>query len=289
MSEEPIKPSWLKIRAPIDPRFGEIRRTTAQLGLSTVCDSSHCPNISDCWSRGHATFILLGNVCTRNCSFCAVRTGNPRGVVDAGEPERVAAAVEALGLRYVVLTTVTRDDLPDLGAGLIAATVEAVRRRNPGTRIELLIPDMQGRVDVLSTVVSSKPDVIGHNLETVKRLQGRARDPRASYFISLDLLKAVKRLDPSILTKSSLMLGMGEDRSEIIQALRDLRDAGVDLLALGQYIRPRGCSLEVVRYLEPEEFEALGEEARGMGFRYVASAPLVRSSYNAQQAFGAEG
>lgn len=282
MSEE--KPEWLRVRAPAGEVFERVREEARASGVRTVCDSSHCPNLGECWSNGHATFMLLGRRCTRRCGFCAVE-GGPCLPPDPQEPARVAGAVARLGLRHAVLTSVARDDLPDQGAGHFAAAVGELRRRCPGTRIELLIPDLGGDADLLATVVASRPDVLGHNLETVRRLQPAVRDRRAGYERSLEVLRRSKELAPGVLTKSSLMLGLGEEREEISMTLQDLREAGVDLLAVGQYLRPRGGRLPVARYLRPEEFEGIGREARARGFRHAASGPLVRTSYRAGDAF----
>ncbi|MBI0584029.1 MAG: lipoyl synthase [Methanomassiliicoccus sp.] len=277
------KPEWLRVRAPTGEGFVRLRALTRAREIRTVCDSSHCPNISDCWSRGHATFMILGERCTRNCRFCAVGHGRP-DVVDGGEIERIAAAVRDLGLRYVVITSVTRDDLPDQGAGHFSAVVDAVRRHSPGTGIELLIPDMRACRDDIRTVAEAGPDVLGHNIETVERLQW-VRDRRSSYGRSLDALRAIKEVSPGMITKSSLMLGLGETIGEVRMTLVDLREAGVEAIAIGQYIKPRNCDLEVREYVRPEVFRSLGQEAKVMGFRHVASAPLMRSSFNAHTLF----
>jgi lipoic acid synthetase len=281
------KPEWLKVRAPIGDGFDRVRSVTRHGGLRTVCDSSHCPNIGDCWSRGQATFMILGEVCTRNCAFCAVRTGAPLPV-DEDEPRRVAAAVCELNLRHVVVTSVTRDDLPDQGAGHFARVVGAIREACPSTTVELLVPDMGASTEHLTTVVRARPEVLGHNIETVERLQG-VRDHRASYETSLRTLRTVKEIDPTMLTKSSLLLGLGEERQEVLRTLADLRSIGVDAITMGQYLKPRNGRLEVNEFVTPELFHDLGVVATGMGFRYVASAPLVRSSLNAHEIFGTEG
>jgi lipoic acid synthetase len=272
------KPEWLKVRAPTGEHFAEVRELTRRRDLKTICDSSHCPNISDCWSRGHVTFLILGRRCTRRCAFCAVEQGPPEPP-DPEEPERIAAAVSELGLRNVVITSVTRDDLPDQGAGQYRAVVEAVRATSPDARIELLVPDMGSSTQDIGTIVKARPDVLGHNIETVRRLQ-TVRDRRSSYEISLGTLRTIKRLDPSMVTKSSLMLGLGELYQEVVEALWDLRAAGTDLVAIGQYLRPRNGRLEVQEYVPPETFRRLAEEAQDMGFLHVASAPLIRSSYS---------
>lgn len=275
------KPEWLRVRAPTGEGFATVREVTRKSGLHTVCDSSHCPNISECWSRGHATFMILGTRCTRHCAFCAVEHGEPMPV-DAGEPERVAAAARDLGLRHVVVTSVTRDDLPDQGAGHFKAVVQAIRMLSPDTSVELLIPDLQERRDDLRTVAEARPDVLGHNIETVRRLQ-RVRDPRCSYGRSLRVLEMMSEMAPGAVIKSSLMLGLGEKVEEVMETLEDLRRAGVVAVTMGQYLRPGNGRLPVHEYVRPEVFTELGSAARSMGFRHVASAPLVRSSFNAHE------
>lgn len=278
------KPEWLRVRAPVGEGFGKVRELSRTCGLRTVCDDAQCPNISECWSRGHATFLIMGPSCTRSCRFCAIEHGGP-SPLDPSEPERVGRAVRTLGLRHAVITSVTRDDLPDHGAGHFARVVEEVRRQSPGARVELLIPDMEASTDLLSVVVSSGPDIIGHNLETVRRLQPEVRDRRCSYERSLETLAKVKMLDPPMITKSSLMLGLGEAEDEVLASLDDLRRSDVDAITMGQYLRPRGGPLEVSEYILPGAFERLGAAARRKGFRSVASAPLVRSSFHAPELF----
>jgi len=275
------KPEWLKVRASTGEDFARVREAARRNDVHTVCDSSRCPNISDCWSRGHATFMILGSRCTRNCAFCAVEHGAPEAV-DPGEPERIAVAVRELGLGHVVVTSVARDDLPDQGSYQFREVVEAVRAQSPGTSVELLVPDMQGSREALRTVAQARPDVLGHNVETIERLQG-VRDRRNSYRRSLDVLKAMAELAPRAVVKSSLMLGLGETKEEVLSTLRDLREAGVEAVTMGQYLRPANGRLPVVEYVRPEGFLELGREARAMGFRHVASGPLVRSSFNAHE------
>lgn len=277
------KPPWLRIKAPTADGFERTRRILSEKRVSTVCDASHCPNSSECWSGGHATFLILGKVCTRSCRFCAVESGDPRGVVDEEEPTRIADAVGALGLNHAVVTSVTRDDLRDFGAAQFSEVVGRMRGTNPTTGIELLIPDLQGDESAIARVVSSRPDVIGHNLETVRRLQPVVRDPMADYAVSLRVLKRIKDLDEGILTKSSMMLGLGETRAEVIEAMHDLRVAEVDALTLGQYLRPSKVNVEVREYVSPEEFGRLRTEALSIGFGHVASGPFVRSSYRASE------
>lgn len=279
------KPSWIRVQAPGGENYVHIKETLRERGLHTVCEEARCPNLGECWRGGTATFMLLGDTCTRACAFCAVKTGNPKGVVDAGEPEKVAAAVGALKLRYVVLTTVDRDDLADGGAAHYAATVRAIRAHDANVRIEVLTGDFQGNEASLRTVLASEPDVFAHNLEVVERLSSVARDRRATYATSLEVLAAVKRLAPSRLTKSSLMVGLGETEAELIASMRDLRAAAVDFLTIGQYLRPTPLHLPVVEFVEPATFERLRSIGMELGFRYVASGPLVRSSYKAAEHF----
>ena len=277
------KPEWLKVRLPSGEGYQRVRDTLKGLRLHTVCEEARCPNVAECWGGGTATVMLLGETCTRGCRFCAVKTGNPRGIVDLEEPEHVAQAVARLGLRYVVLTSVNRDDLPDGGAGHFAQTVRAIKRRSPSIRVETLIPDYEW--DALATLAASDPEVIAHNLETVERLTPAVRDRRAHYRKSLRVLEAAKRLAPRSFTKSSLMLGLGEMDEEVRQAMRDLRSVGVELLTLGQYLRPTSWHLPVAEYVEPARFEAWRREGEALGFRYVAAGPLVRSSYRAGEYF----
>lgn len=272
------KPPWLRTKVVL-PSGIRVRGALDCCGLRTVCDSSRCPNLGECWGNGHATFMILGGRCSRSCHFCAVPSGKPLEV-DLGESERVSEAVSRLGLRHTVITSVTRDDLPDGGAGIFADTVRRIRWNNPGTIIELLIPDLQGDRQALETILEAAPDVLGHNLETVRSLQW-IRDRRASYDRSLGVLSMAKEISPQTVTKSSLMLGLGEEREEVEDTFRDLLEAGVDLLTLGQYIPPKGSGLPLRRYVPPEEFEDLGMIAREMGFKGVRSGPLVRSSYDA--------
>ncbi len=279
------KPSWIRVQAPGGENYVHIKETLRERGLHTVCEEARCPNLGECWRGGTATFMLLGDTCTRACAFCAVKTGNPKGVVDAGEPEKVAAAVGALKLRYVVLTTVDRDDLADGGAAHYAATVRAIRAHDANVRIEVLTGDFQGNEASLRTVLASEPDVFAHNLEVVERLSSVARDRRATYATSLEVLAAVKRIAPSRLTKSSLMVGLGETEAELIASMRDLRAAAVDFLTIGQYLRPTPLHLPVVEFVEPATFERLRSIGMELGFRYVASGPLVRSSYKAAEHF----
>jgi lipoyl synthase len=279
--ENPVlaKPSWLRVRAPVSPGYRETQAIVRALGLRTVCEEAQCPNIGECWQKKHATLMIMGDVCTRACAFCNVRTGLP-GPLDPSEPERVADAVAKLDLDHVVITSVDRDDLDDGGAAHFAAVVAAVRERAPQTTIELLIPDFLRKEGALERVLAARPDVINHNLETVPSLYLRIR-PGARYFHSLRLLQRVKEHDPSLFTKSGIMVGLGESRDEVQQVMDDLRSANVDFLTIGQYLAPTRKHAEVKRYVPPDEFEALQRLALGKGFLMVAASALTRSSYHA--------
>jgi len=279
------KPPWLKRRIPSGATYQEIQRLLRSSRLHTVCQEACCPNLGECFSQGTATFLILGDRCTRNCRFCAIGHG-PSGPPDPEEPSRVADAVKAMGLQYVVITSVTRDDLPDGGAALFAETIRAVREKRPGAQVEVLIPDFQGNVEALRTVVEARPDVLNHNVETVSRLYFAVR-PGAVYERSMDLLRQVKVLDPAIPTKSGLMLGLGERVDEVRRTLQDLLDAGCRILTLGQYLQPSKDHVAVARFVPPEEFDAWKETALQMGFAEVASGPFVRSSYHAKELFQA--
>ena len=272
-------PPWLKVRAPGGPGFAETMATVRELGLHTVCQEARCPNIGECWGHRTATFMLLGDTCTRNCGFCAVTHGRPRAV-DPGEPVRVASAIARLGLRHVVVTSVNRDDLPDGGAAHFAATARAIERLVPACRVEVLVPDFQGNLASVAEVVASPIDVFNHNLETVPRLYRRVR-AGARYERSLAVLEAARRRGERLLTKTGLMLGLGETQDELVSVFADLRGIGCDILTLGQYLRPSAEHLPVERYVPPEEFAALRTEALVLGFRHVEAGPLVRSSYHA--------
>jgi len=274
------RPPWLKVRL---EDWGSFRRTEEVVevhGLHTVCHSAHCPNIAECWSRGTATLMLLGNTCTRRCGFCAVKSGAPRAF-DPHEPRRVAEAVKALGLRFAVLTSVARDDLPDGGAWVFAESIREIRRLAPGVGVEVLIPDLQGRDEHLDVVFEARPDVLNHNVETVPRLQRRVR-PSASWDRSLYVLS--RAAGSGLVAKSGLMLGLGETNDEVREALAGLRAKGVDIVTIGQYLAPDADHLPVERYATPEEFAELAERARELGFVHVESGPLVRSSYHAERA-----
>ena len=279
------KPDWLRVHPPGGESYARLKSLLRGLDLHTVCEEAHCPNVWECWGGGTATVMLMGDVCTRGCRFCAVKSGNPRGLLDAEEPRKVAEALTDLDLTYVVLTSVDRDDLPDGGASHFARTIRAIKDRDPAILVEALIPDFRGDLDAVRTVVEARPDVLDHNLETVRRLQAVARDPRATYEQSLAVLRGAKAMRPALFTKSSLMLGLGETREEVLEAMRDLRANGVDLLTLGQYLRPSGWHLPVREYVPPEAFDELRETGKALGFAYVAAGPLVRSSYRAGELF----
>lgn len=277
MKEGP-KPSWLRVRLPSGPEYMRVNSTLRALKLNTVCVEAMCPNISECWSHGTATIMILGDTCTRSCKFCAVKSGNPGGLIDPDEPRRVAEAVKRLGIRYAVITSVTRDDLRDGGASVYAETIRRIKEES-GALVEALIPDFNNDVESIRLVVESGPDVVGHNLETVRRLTPEVRDPRAGYEKSLRTLQIVKELNPRVFTKSSLILGLGESEEEVVESMADLRRVGVDILTLGQYLRPTKAHLPVKEYVHPSKFERLRRIGEELGFLYVASGPLVRSSY----------
>ncbi|ABO08826.1 lipoyl synthase [Pyrobaculum calidifontis] len=278
-------PSWIRVKAGDYGRIVAVREAVFAAGVHTICEEAHCPNIFSCWGEGTATFLILGDVCTRACKFCAVKTGDPRGFVDPTEPARVAEAVAKLGLRYVVITSVDRDDLPDGGASQFASVVKAVKARAPWAKVEVLTPDFGGSAEAVASVVEAGPDVYAHNLETVRRLTPLVRDRRASYDVSLRVLKMAKEL--GAVTKSGLMVGLGETFDEVLEALSDLRRVDVDIVTIGQYLKPRGHKrfLEVQRWVPPEEFEKYREAAEAMGFKAVVAGPLVRSSYKAHEAY----
>lgn len=278
------KPSWLKVKQVHGERLYALKRTVRQAHLHTVCEEAKCPNISECWNGGTATFMVLGDVCTRACRFCHVKTGNPEGLLDPLEPLHLAETIAAMELDYAVITMVNRDDLPDFGAAHLVACIEAVRRRTPATRVELLAGDFRGAEEPLRRVLGAGLDVFAHNLETVRRRTPRVRDARAGYDQSLRVLENAKRMGVGY-TKSALMLGVGEERDEVEQALRDLRAVGVDIVTLGQYLRPTKMHLKVHRWVAPEEFAEWERFAREIGFLAVASGPLVRSSYRAGELF----
>ena len=275
------KPEWLTVNPPKGRSYENLKELFGKLSLHTVCEEAHCPNVHECWGGGTATLMLMGEVCSRACRFCMVTPGKPQGVLDELEPENVSLALSQMGLSYVVLTSVDRDDLQDGGAAHFARTIRMVKERNPGMLIEVLIPDFQGDVCDLKRVVEAGPDVIAHNIETTLSLTPMVRDPRAHYWQSLSVLRNVKKLSRHVYTKSSIMVGLGESEEEVTQAMTHLRQADVDFLTVGQYLRPSARHLKVVEYVKPEQFRAYREIGEGLGFRYVASGPLVRSSYRA--------
>lgn len=274
------KPPWLRVRLPNGAKYRDVMDIVTSHKLSTVCAESKCPNIAECWESGTATLMLMGSVCTRACKFCSVNTGNPKGWLDPMEPANVANAVALMGLKYVVLTSVDRDDLPDLGAGHYAACIRAIHQRMPETAVEALTPDFQGDHALVATVLDAGLDTFAQNLETVKRLTHPVRDPRAGYEQTLDVLKFAKQHAPNVITKTSLMLGLGETFDEIGETLRDARAAGCRIFYAGQYLQPSARHLPVARFLEPAEFDRVRDLAYAAGFGFVASAPLVRSSYH---------
>ena len=277
------KPDWLRVTIPSGGVFGEVRKIVKEHRLHTVCEEAMCPNIGECWSRGTATFMLMGHICTRACKFCAVDTGNPMGKLDLDEPASVADSVRLMGLKYVVLTSVDRDDLPDGGAYHFAKTVQAIKGVNPETKVEALTPDFGGNPACVELVLDSGVDVYAQNLETVRRLTRGVRDIRASYDTTLSVLAQAKKVRPDVITKTSIMLGLGETRDELLETMQDLRAANVDVLTFGQYLRPTQHHLPVERYVTPAEFDELREIGLSLGFLEVVSGPLVRSSYKAEQ------
>jgi len=277
------KPAWLRAKMPSGHGYSKTRNIVHEHRLSTVCEESMCPNIGECWNAGTATIMVLGSVCTRACRFCAVDTGNPKGWLDAEEPLNTGKAVKLMGLKYVVITSVDRDDLPDGGAAHYAACVREIKRLNPGTAVEALTPDFNGRHELVEAVVDSGLDVFAQNVETVRRLTHPVRDPRAGYEQTIDVLRHAKAHRPDVLTKTSLMLGLGERDTEILETMDDLRAANVDILTLGQYLRPTPNHLVVDRYVTPAEFEAYRVEGLERGFVEVVAGPMVRSSYRAEQ------
>ncbi len=274
------RPPWLRVKFFGGSNYQELKRIMRTLGLHTVCESARCPNMGECWEHRTATFMILGNICTRACGFCAVPSGRPLGPPDADEPRRVAEAVEKMGLRYAVVTSVNRDDQPDGGASIFARTIQQIRRRVPGCKVEVLIPDFRGVWSALDTVVAARPDVLNHNTETVPRLYRRVRKG-AVYERSLELLRRAKALAPAMPTKTGLMLGLGEAREEVLAAMQDLVAQGTDILTLGQYLQPTREHLPVVRFVHPDEFAEYKRLGEAMGFKHVEAGPLVRSSYHA--------
>ena len=280
----PRKPDWIRVKAPTGHGVAETRGLMRRLGLATVCEEAACPNIGECWTKKHATVMILGDTCTRACAFCNVKTGMPRAV-DPLEPEHVAVAAAELGLEHIVITSVDRDDLPDGGAAQFVKVIEALRRNTPGTTIEILTPDFRNKAEAaVESIVAARPDVYNHNLETVPRLYPTIR-PGARYYASLRLLESVKRHDPSIFTKSGIMLGLGEERLEVHQVMDDMRSADIDFLTMGQYLQPTPRHAKVADFVTPKAFDAFAAIARAKGFLLVASSPLTRSSYHAGDDF----
>jgi lipoic acid synthetase len=274
------RPPWIRVRAPEGESYNWLKRLMRAKELHTVCEEAHCPNIGECWGNRTATFLILGDTCTRNCHFCDVNTGRP-GPLDPGEPERVAQAVRAMGLKHVVITSVDRDDLPDGGASVFAAVIRRIRELQPGCTVEVLIPDFRGEIEALQAVMDARPEILNHNMETVPRLFPTIQ-PQCRYGWSLDTLRNAKALWSEAVTKSGLMVGLGETADEILEVMRDLRNVDVDILTVGQYLQPSREHARIVRYYEPEEFVMFKERGYEMGFLWVESAPLVRSSYNAE-------
>ena len=286
MEQKLIKPEWLKIKLTTTDNFSNIKQTLKKHNLHTVCESAHCPNISECWNGGTATFMLMGDTCTRGCKFCAVKTGNPMKQLDKEEPRKLAEALAEIKLfDYVVLTSVNRDDLEDQGSSHFAKCIKEIKKAYPGIIVEVLIPDFRGDIGLLKKIVDAKPEVIAHNIETVERLQRKVRDVRANYKQSLGVLENIKKMNPKIYTKSSIMLGLGEEDEEVIQSMKDLRKINADILTIGQYLRPTDWHLAIERFVAPEKFEYFKQKALELGFLYCASGPFVRSSYKAGELF----
>lgn len=280
------KPEWLKIKILYNEKYNEVKEVVSSYKLHTVCQEAHCPNISECWSSGTATFMIMGDVCTRACKFCSVKTGNPMKRLDSEEPMRLVEGIKRLKIfDYVVLTSVDRDDLEDYGARHFALCISEIKNKIPNIIVEALIPDFRGREDCINKIAEPNPDVIAHNIETVERLQKKVRDVRANYLQSLNVLQKVKKINGNIYTKSAIMLGLGEKDEEVIESMKDLKDSGVDILTIGQYLRPSEQHLEVVSYIKPEKFDFFKNKASEMGFLYCASGPFVRSSYKAGELF----
>ncbi len=279
------KPEWLRVKMPSGPAYHNLQRLMRTKALHTVCEEAVCPNIGDCWGRGTATFLLMGDTCTRSCGFCHIRTGRPTRL-DAEEPRRVAEAVQSMGLKHAVLTSVNRDELPDGGAHIFARSIELIHQQVPGCSVEVLIPDFKGDADALRTVMDAHPEILNHNVETVPRLYRTVR-PQAIYPRSLRVLKMAREINPTAVTKSGIMVGLGETWDEVVQVMQDIRAQEVNILTVGQYLRPTPYHLPVMHYWHPDEFSRLFEEGMAMGFSRVQSAPLVRSSYHADEQVGA--
>jgi lipoic acid synthetase len=281
------KPSWLKVKAPGGPNYLRLKQMMRELDLHTVCEEAHCPNVGECWEHGTATFMILGDVCTRNCAYCAVAHGRPPRF-DPAEPERVAEACEQMQLRHVVLTSVDRDDLPDYGAWAFAETIRQIRGRLPAASVEVLVPDFQGKEDSIRAVLEAEPDIYNHNTETVPRLYKKCR-PGGRYARVMEIFRTAKRIAPQIPTKTGIILGMGETNEEVVQVMKDLRAVDVDILTLGQYLRPSDGHVALDRYVTPAEFRWFYEIGMALGFKHVESGPLVRSSYHAWEQVQAAG
>ncbi|HIK01649.1 TPA: lipoyl synthase [archaeon] len=281
MADYKKKPDWFKIKLPTSTRFSKTQDIVKSSGVATVCEEASCPNISECWTQGTATFMIMGDTCTRACRFCNVKTGIPKMPPDSKEPENLAEAIKGFGVEYVVITSVNRDELPDGGSGHFAKCIKAIQEKCPSTLVEVLTPDFFANEKQIRNVVEAKPDVYAHNIEVVKELQREIRDPRASYANSLETLRTVKRIDKKMPTKSSIMVGVGETQEQVLQAMGDLRDAGVSFLTVGQYLRPTENHYPVNEFIHPDVFKFYEEEGTNLGFDYVASGPLVRSSYKA--------
>jgi lipoyl synthase len=275
------RPDWLKVRLPTGPTYENLRRLMRSKELHTVCEEAHCPNMAECWGAGTATFMILGDTCTRSCGFCAVKSGRP-GVVDAAEPRRVGEAVAQMALGHAVVTSVNRDELPDGGAEIFAETIREIRRQSPATTVEVLIPDFVGRPESLDAVLAARPEILNHNVETVPRLYPRVR-PQARYERSLEVLRRTKQRAPDLVCKSGIMVGLGESYEEVIATMSDIASQGTDILTVGQYLRPSPVHLPIERYWTPTEFDSLRAAGMTMGFRHVEAGPLVRSSYHAER------
>lgn len=280
--ELPRRPEWLKVRLPAGPRYTELKSMMRTMDLHTVCEEARCPNIGECWGHGTATFMILGDVCTRACRYCAVTSGKPL-TLDVAEPKRVAEAVQRMGLKHAVVTSVDRDDVPDGGASLFAATIRKIHELNPDCAVEVLTPDFQGQEESLRTVIDAQPEIFNHNIETVERVFRRVRPGRSRYWLSIEVLRRAKGMNPGGLTKSGLMVGLGETFDEIVQTMHDLREAAVDILTIGQYLQPTPKHVAIDRYYHPAEFAQLREKGFALGFSHVESGPLVRSSYHAHE------
>jgi len=278
----PARPDWLKVRLPAGPRYAELKDLMRGMKLHTVCEEARCPNIGECWGHGTATFMILGDVCTRACRYCAVTSGKPH-TLDLGEPRRVAEAVLAMGLKHAVVTSVDRDDLPDFGADIFAATIRKIHEVNPGCAVEVLTPDFQGTAAAIRTVTDARPEIFNHNIETVERVFRRVRPGKSNYRLSLAVLAMAKEVHPHGLTKSGIMVGLGESTEEIVETMLDLRKVGVEILTIGQYLQPTAKHVVIDRYYHPDEFAELRERGLALGFSHVESGPLVRSSYHAHE------